>query len=87
MGKKVEILSKKEIEAIVVRKFWGPYTPKDMIKMVHATELVLEDLVITESTHKATQDVENWMGWLEKRIVINPAERDYVEFALRQIRK
>ncbi len=39
--------------------------------------------VIPNLTRK---DVEGWMGWLEKRINVNPAERDYIEFALRQIR-
>lgn len=80
-------MSDTEIEKLIVRCYWGTYTPDDLTKMVKAGQIVLGELAVSNSTEKASRDVDNWMGWLEKRIDVNPAEREYVEFALRQIRK
>jgi hypothetical protein len=87
MAKKIEIMSEREIKKLIVQNYWGPYSPDELIKMVKGGRIVLDELAVSESTEKASRDVDNWMGWLEKRIVINPMERDYIEFALRQIRK
>ncbi len=87
MPKKSEILTDTEIKKIIVQNHWGPYSPNDLNRMIKGARMILDSLNVSESTEKASRDVDNWMGWLEKRIEIGNIERDYIEFALRNIRK
>ena len=74
---------RKEIrEAIIFLREKNHTIPSETIEFMKQASL--EKVNEPQITIK---DVENWMGWLEKRLTINHVERDYIEFALRQIRK
>lgn len=75
----------KEIEKLIVQNYWGPYSSNELIKMVKGGQIVLDNFNINENI--TTQNVDNWMEWLDKRIGVNSTEREYIQFALRNIRK